>query len=83
MKGKQLEICRRRCEDIIKITLTNMKWCNMDWIRLVDDRNRLWCYVFAQINFRVPNCKKFLENYGLYVVLETTLMKLVKRLNDT
>ena len=55
----------------------------MDWIVLVDDRDRLWCYVIEQINFRVLNCKKFLEYYGLFILLETTLLKLVKRLKDT
>jgi len=38
-----------------------MEWGNMDWIHLADDRDRLWCHVFAQINFRVLNCKKFLD----------------------
>jgi len=56
---------------------------NMDWIRLAEDRDRLWSHVFAQINFRFLNFMKFVDYYGLYIVLETTLMKLVKRLNDT
>ena len=55
----------------------------MDWIRLAEDRDRLWSHVFAQINFRFLNFMKFVDYYGLYIVLETTLMKLVKRLNDT
>jgi hypothetical protein len=55
----------------------------MDWIHLAEERDRLLSHVFAQINFRVLNYMKFLDYYGLYIVLETTLMKLVKRLNET
>jgi len=55
----------------------------MDWILLAEDRDRLWSHVFAQIKFRVLNFMKFVDYYGLYIVLETTLMMLMKRLDDT
>jgi len=51
----------------------------MDWIHLAEDRDRLWSHVFSQINFWILNCMKFLDYYALYIVSETTLMKLVKR----
>ena len=55
----------------------------MDWIHLAEDRDKLWSHVFAQINFRFLNFMKFVDYYGLYIVLETTLMMLMKRLDDT
>jgi len=45
---------RRRWEDNIKIHLQEVGCGGMDWIELVQDRDRLWAVVNAVMNLRVP-----------------------------
>ena len=44
---------RLRCEDNIKMGLQEVRW-DMDWIELVQDRDRWWALVNAVMNLRVP-----------------------------
>jgi hypothetical protein len=44
---------RRRWENNIKIDLQEVGW-GMDWIELVQDRDRWWAVVNAVMNIRVP-----------------------------
>ena len=45
---------RRRWEDNIKMDLQEMGCGGMDWIELIQDRDRWWALVSAVMNFRVP-----------------------------
>ncbi|KAJ4438220.1 hypothetical protein ANN_14159 [Periplaneta americana] len=45
---------RLRWEDNIKMDLREMGHDNRDWINLAQDRDRLWAYVRAAMNLRVP-----------------------------
>jgi hypothetical protein len=45
---------RRRWEDNIKIYLRKVEWGGMDWINLVQDRDRWQDVVNAVMNLRVP-----------------------------
>jgi hypothetical protein len=44
---------RRRWEENIKMDLQEVGW-GMDWIELVQDRDRWWTLVNAVMNFRGP-----------------------------
>jgi hypothetical protein len=45
---------RRRWEDNIKMDLQEVGWVSMDWIDLVQDRDRWRAVVNAVMNLRVP-----------------------------
>jgi hypothetical protein len=45
---------RRRWEDNIKMDLREVEWGGMDWINLVQDRDRWRALVNAVMNLRVP-----------------------------
>ena len=45
---------RRRWEDNINIDLQEVGWEGMDWIELVQDRDRWRALVKAVMNLRVP-----------------------------
>jgi hypothetical protein len=45
---------RRRWEDNIKIDLQKVGWKGVDWIDLVQDRDRWLALVNAVMNLRVP-----------------------------
>ena len=45
---------RRRWDDNIKVDLQEMEWGSMDWIDLVQSRNRCWAVVNAEMNSRFP-----------------------------
>ena len=45
---------RRRWEDIIKMDLQGVGCGSMEWIDLVQDRDRWWALVNAVMNIRVP-----------------------------
>ena len=54
-KGKrQLGRPRRRGEYNIKMDLQEVGWKGMDWIGVVQDRDRWWARVNAVLNLRVP-----------------------------
>jgi hypothetical protein len=53
---------RRRWEDNIKMDLQEVGW-GIDWIELVQDRDRWWALVNAVMNIRVPqNAGNFLTS---------------------
>jgi hypothetical protein len=45
---------RRRWEDNIEMDLREVGWGGMDWIELVQERDRLRALVNAVMNLRVP-----------------------------
>jgi hypothetical protein len=45
---------RRRCINTIKMDLGRMGWGDVDWIGLVQDRNRWRALVNSLLNLRVP-----------------------------
>jgi len=45
---------RRRWEDNIKLDLQEVVCGDLDWIELVQDRNKWWAVVNAVMNLRVP-----------------------------
>jgi hypothetical protein len=49
-----LRIHRLWLEDNIKMDLTEIGWGKMDWIYLVQDRDRLWSIVDAIMKVWVP-----------------------------
>jgi hypothetical protein len=60
---KQLGRSRSRWEDSNKMVLREMEWGGMDWIDLVQDRDRWRALVNMEINFLVPyNFGKFLRS---------------------
>jgi hypothetical protein len=49
---------RRRLEDNIKMDLREIGIDGMNWIRLIQDRVRLWAFVNTVMNLRVPYKKQ-------------------------
>ena len=45
---------RRRLDDNIKIDMQVVGWGDMDWIGLVQERDRWRCFVYSVTNLRVP-----------------------------
>jgi hypothetical protein len=45
---------RFRWEDNIKMDLQEVGWGGMDWIDMVQDRDRWWDFVSAVMKLRVP-----------------------------
>jgi hypothetical protein len=45
---------RHRWEDNIKMDHQEVGWGNIDWIDMVQDRDRWWALVNAVMNLRVP-----------------------------
>ena len=45
---------RHRWEDNIKMDLQEVGWGGMDWIELIQDRDRWWALVNVVMNLRVP-----------------------------
>ena len=45
---------RRRWDDNIKMDMQGMGWGDMDWIGLVQGRDRWRCFVYAVTNLWVP-----------------------------
>ena len=45
---------RRRCEDNIKIGFQEVGWGGLDWIDVVQDKDRRGARVNAVMNLRVP-----------------------------
>jgi hypothetical protein len=43
-----------RCEDNVKLDLTEIGWDGMDWIHLAQDRDQWRALVNTVTNFRVP-----------------------------
>jgi ribosome biogenesis protein Nip4 len=53
-EGKRpLERPRHRWEDVIRMDLREIGFGGVDWIRLVQDRDRWWTVVSAVMNLRV------------------------------
>jgi hypothetical protein len=54
-EGKRpLERPRCRQEDNIKIDLTEMGWCGVDWTDLAQDRDQWMAFVNTVMNLQVP-----------------------------
>jgi hypothetical protein len=51
---KPLRRPRRKWEDDIKMDLRDIVFGDVDWIRLVQDRDRWWALVNTVMNLRVP-----------------------------
>jgi hypothetical protein len=51
---RALERPRRRWEDNIKMDLLEVRWGDLDWISLAQDRDRWRTLVNAVMNLRVP-----------------------------
>jgi len=45
---------RRRQEDNIKMDLQEVGCGDMDWIKLTQDRDRMWALVYAVMNLQIP-----------------------------
>jgi hypothetical protein len=45
---------RHRWEDNIKMDLQEVGWGDMDWIEVVQDRDRWWALVNAVMHLQVP-----------------------------
>ena len=45
---------RRRWQDNIKMDFQEVGWGGMDWIDLIQDRDRWWALVNTAMNLRVP-----------------------------
>jgi hypothetical protein len=54
LSERPLERPMRRWKDNIKVDLQEVGWGGMDWINLVQDRNRWRDLVSAVMNLRVP-----------------------------
>jgi len=54
LKGERpLGRTRRRWQENSKLDLEKVRWRGLDWIYLVQDRDRWWAVVNAVMNFRV------------------------------
>jgi hypothetical protein len=45
---------RRRWFDNIRTNLVEVRWCNVDWIGLAEDRDRWRALVNSVLNLQVP-----------------------------
>jgi hypothetical protein len=45
---------RRKCEDNIKMDLTEIEWGDTDWIDLAEDRDQWRALMNTVMNLRVP-----------------------------
>jgi hypothetical protein len=52
---------RRRWEDNIKINLQEMRGGCVDWMELVQDRERWWAFVGTVMKKKKKKCREFLE----------------------
>jgi hypothetical protein len=59
-KEKYHERPRRRCEDGIKVDLREIGWGGVEWIHLVQDRDRWWAVFNAVMNLRVLAPRSYL-----------------------
>lgn len=50
---RQLVRRKRKCKDDIKMDLQEMRWRDMDWVHLPQDRNRGMAHVNETITVRV------------------------------
>ena len=62
LREKPLGRTRHKWEDNIKMDLQEMGWGGMDWIDLVQDRDRWRTIVNAVMTLRIPiKCRGFLD----------------------
>jgi hypothetical protein len=54
VKGRPLGRPRRRWENNIRMDLRNIRWEDMNWIYLAQDRDQWWAHVITIMNLRVP-----------------------------
>jgi hypothetical protein len=53
-RQKERERLKCRWVDNIKVDLSDIRWCDMDWIDLVQDRDKLRAFLNTAMNPRVP-----------------------------
>jgi hypothetical protein len=52
--GRKRSLGRPRWEDNIRIDLREIRWEDVDWIHLAQDRDQWWVVVNTVMNFRAP-----------------------------